>query len=103
MSKIDQTYGEVSDSLTGFDEIAITQRFGRPVTDLFNDDFSMWMRALVFVLKRRDGLNDEEAWNAALGMALGAVSEYFADASAESGKDETETEPQPESSPPSAS
>lgn len=102
MSQTDQTASEVFDSLTGFDEMSITQHFGRPISELV-DDSSMFGRALVFVLKRRDGANDDDARNAALEMTLKAVSGYFAEESQESGKDENSSESQPMSSPTGAS
>jgi hypothetical protein len=103
MSKTNQSVLEVSDSLTGFDEAAVTQHFGRPVSDLMDKDSSMWARSLVFVLLRRDGASDDDARNAVMAMTIKDVSGFFADESEESGKDEPESEPQPESSQPSAS
>lgn len=91
------TAEEVADSLTGFDEMAIKQHFGSTLTKLAEDQ-SMLARALVFVLKRRDGANDDDARNDALGMALKEVMSHFADESVESGKDESSSEPQPATS-----
>lgn len=92
------TGSAVFDSLTGFDEIAIAQRFGRTVTDLAQHDSTMFTRALVFVIKRRDGATDDGAWDAALGLSLKDVSTFFAtDTDEEAGKDEA-PEPQPETS-----
>jgi hypothetical protein len=88
MSAVEQTAEETFDSLTGFDEIAIAQRFGRSVGDLATSDPSMFGRALVFVIKRRDGANDEEAWNAAMGLSMKGFTEFFAEPSEEeAGKD----------------
>jgi hypothetical protein len=56
-------------------------------------------RALVFVLKRRDGTADDDARNAALEMALKDVMGYFAEESEEAGKDEPSSTPLPETSP----
>lgn len=87
------TIEEVSDSLTGFDEIAIAQHFGRTVTDLAQHDPSMFGRALVFVVERRDGKSDDDARNAALGMTLKEYAAFFPDVSeGESGKDEPSEE-----------
>lgn len=92
------TAEEVFDSLTGFDEIAITQHFGRTVSELAEKDQSMFGRALVFVVKRREGATDDEARNAALGLAMKDYVAFFPDASVEeSGKDE-QPEVQPENS-----
>lgn len=91
------TVDEVFDSLTGFDEMAIAQHFGRTVTEL-GDDPSMFGRALVFVVQRRDGATDDAARNASLEMRMKDVTEFFAVASeVEAGKDEPLAE-QPESS-----
>lgn len=106
MSK--QTPLEVADSVTGFDEMSITQHFGKPLAELQFTDGSMWGRALMFVLKRRDGLNDDDARNAVLNMTIKEVFESFAtdsedDSDGESGKDEPDDSEQPESSPSSVS
>lgn len=95
MAETDKTAEEVLDSLTGFDEMAIKQHFGAPISDLSNDQ-SMLARALVFVLKRRDGSTDDDARNLVLGMSLKDVLGYFSEESAESGKDEPQSETKPE-------
>jgi hypothetical protein len=96
MSTVAQTAEEVFDSLTGFDELAIAQQFGRTVTDLAEHDPTMFGRALVFVAKRRDGAADADAKNAAFEVPLKQMNEgFFATPdSDESGKDE-----QPEEQP----
>jgi hypothetical protein len=95
MDQAPQTMEDVAQSLTGFDEIAIAQQFGRTVTDLGQNDATMFARALVFIIKRRDGATDEEAKNAALEMSLKDSAAVFATPSEEeSGKDE-----QPEEQP----
>lgn len=89
MSVIDQTAEQVFDTVTGFDEIAIAQHFGRTVQELAEKDASMFGRALVFVVKRRDGASDDEARNAALGMTFGEFQAFFAEPTeVEAGKDE---------------
>jgi hypothetical protein len=98
MSKTDLTAGEVFDSLTGFDEMAISQHFGHNVTDLAENS-TMWARALVFVLLRRDEqINDDDARDKALKMSLKDVTTYFAEESAESGKGVTVPEVSPTAS-----
>lgn len=96
MSTIEQTAEQVFDSVTGFDEIAIAQRFGRTIADLAQGDASMFMRSLVFVVKRREGANDEDAWKDAMGMSTkDTLTGFFAeDSEEEAGKDE-EPETQP--------
>ena len=91
------TANAVFESLTGFDEIAIAQRFGRTVTDLASNDSSMFTRALLFVLKRRDGANDDDAWNHALNLPMKEVTAFVeAGADDESGKAQ---DPEPEPAP----
>lgn len=102
MSHTDMTATEVFESLTGFDEIAIAQKFGTDVTVLADTKPTMFMRALVYVLKRRDGMTDAEAKNAAMGLTLKAAEGYFADDAADpmpegspSGKDEPQPDVEP--------
>jgi hypothetical protein len=95
MAETDKTAEEVLDSLTGFDEMAIKQHFGSPISDLATDQ-SMLARALVFVLRRRDGKSDDDSRNDVLAMSLKEVLGYFSEESQESGKDEPSVEPKPE-------
>ena len=99
MAQIDQTAEEVFDSITGFDEIAVATHFGHTVQALAETDASMFGRALVFVVKRREGLDDVKAREAALGLTLKECNEgFFAEPSEEeAGKDEP-----PETSPASS-
>jgi hypothetical protein len=109
MSKCDQTVEELADSLTGFDEIAIKKAFGVPFATLAPDekgkggDVFQFLRSLVYVHCRRDGENDVTAYNTAQGMTTSEVNSYFADESAESGKDNSQTEERPTTSPPGVS
>lgn len=68
---------EVAESLTGFDEIAIKQKFGSPLKQLGDEDQTQFLRALVFVLRRRDEKKDAEAYHIAQSMTLGEVSAEF--------------------------
>lgn len=100
MSETNLTAEEVLESLTGHDEMAITQHFGRTVSQFAEgNDQSGVARALVFVLKRReDGVSDDDARNAALDMTLKQVMGYFAEESevdSEAGKGEEQPEPSP--------
>ena len=93
------TAEEAFESLTGFDEIAIAKWFGGEVIELGGTTLG---RALIFVAKRREGLTDAEAHNAALELSIGDLTGYFAAGDEESGKDSPQSEPQPEGSPTSA-
>lgn len=82
---------DLLDSITGFEEIAITQAFGRYFAVLI-DDATMLARAGIFVLKRReDGVNDAQAKESALAMTMGEVNAYFPDGDDEIDPDEPET------------
>lgn len=72
-----QSMTEVTESLTGFDEIAIEQAFGAGIGDLLENKATTAARALLFVLRRRDGLKDGEARKVVMEMRLGDVQDYF--------------------------
>jgi hypothetical protein len=106
------TLDEAVESLTGFDEIAIEKKFGHDITTLLTDHAIRAMRATAFVLKRREGLNDADAYKASMDMTIGQTQDFFADEpdelmpeepSTELGKDDSAPDEQPMSSPPSAS
>lgn len=105
----DQTVEEIADSLTGFDEIAIKKAFGVPFSSLAPDpkgqggDVFQFLRALAFTHRRREGDNDVTAYNTAQGLTTAEVNGYFAEESAESGKDDSKPEETPTSLPPGAS
>jgi hypothetical protein len=67
---------EVAGGLTGYDEIAIERAFGREITDF--GDSPRALRALAFVLARRDGLDATAAYNQVMGMSLKACMDLFA-------------------------
>lgn len=72
---VDKSAGQFFDTLTGFDEIAIKREFGAPITDLSKKEPTTWMRALVFIHRKRAGEPDPK--QAALAMTLGEVQAYF--------------------------
>ena len=104
MTHSDQTVEETADSLTGFDEIAIKKAFGVTFAALAPNekgeggDALQFLRALVYTHRRREGDNDITAYNTAQGITMSEVNGYFAEESAESGKDDSATELTPTSS-----
>ena len=106
MSQTDQTPGEITDSLTGHEEGWIADQFGKSIGQLAGEyiahnDVGPYYRALIFILKRREGVVDDDARNAVLDMTLTDAISYFpsekesdAEATAveESGKGEPVTE-----------
>lgn len=112
MTTTDTTASEMTDSLTGYDEIAIEQAF---------DGFDIYidaerhpvrsLRALIFVHQRReDGVSDAAARTAAAEMPLSEVNVYFApdeeineaDPDTDAGKDDSPLETEPSGSQTSA-
>lgn len=71
------TAEEAFDSLTGFDEIAIEKAFGQDVMVLAEDKQLTFTRALLFILRRRDGMSDAEAKTAVMNMPVGDVLDAF--------------------------
>lgn len=61
-------------SFTGFDEIAIAHTFRVDFTELAP---STTMRAIVFVVKRREGMKDGEAFKFVMNARLDAISALF--------------------------
>lgn len=60
-------------SITGFDEIAIEQAFGSSFSDLSP---TMTTRSVIFVLERRRGSTDAQAYQTAMRLGLGQVDDY---------------------------
>lgn len=75
---IDMTGSDYFDTLTGYDELAIKARFGESPYRLQSEPLQ-FLRALIFVHRRRTGLKDAEAYIAAQDLPLSAVHGYFAD------------------------
>ncbi len=95
---------EMTQSLTGFDEIAIEKHMGM---DIYTDGETkpvMLLRSLVMVHKTRDGLSGPDARAAALGMKVSEVQDYFTESETalpdtepetEAGKESSDSETQP--------
>lgn len=65
---------EVAKSLTGFDEIAIRQAFKADLSDMGE---TTMMRATWFIVRRREGALDVEAFREAMTMTLGDLMPRF--------------------------
>lgn len=106
MSKHEMTADDFFDSLTGHEEMAITEHFGKSLAAL-GGDYSMLRRAYIFVDLKRQKKNEDDARNEALDMKLKDVLSYFAeesdDSEEESGKGEQPETPEPEQQPTSLS
>lgn len=78
---------EMSESLTGFEEIAVSKAFGKEIGDLPG---TQPLRALVMVWHKRDGLDDSAAYQAAMNLSLKGCTGFF-DADDEINDDQPET------------
>lgn len=100
MERLKVTSEELFESLTGFDEIAISQQFGSTPTDLPG---TLLARALIFIAQRREGVSDSEAYQSAMSLPTGELTAIFTpEGDEESGKESPAPEPQPENLLPSA-
>ena len=79
MSDDKTTVGEMLESLTGFEEIAISKQFDADIATLLATQATMAGRALVFIDQKRQGLSDSEAKKVSMEMTLKAVDGYFAE------------------------
>lgn len=66
---------EAIKSMTGFDEIAVKQKFGTPIVELLQGDQLQGLRAILFVEFRRDGKKDDEAFHRAQEISISEVNE----------------------------
>jgi hypothetical protein len=64
----------LSRSLTGFDEIAICNKFHREFTDLPG---TRQARALLFISKKREGMTDADAFKLVMDLPLGELEGFF--------------------------
>ena len=71
------TAEETLNSLTGYDEIAVSKAFGSEILDLADKRQTAFTRALVFVLMRRAGSRDRDAFETVMHMGLGDVQAHF--------------------------
>lgn len=76
---------DVISSFTGFDEIAIENLFRRSFATM--GESTLALRAAEFVVQRRAGLKDGDAYKAAMNMPFGDLTALYAD---EDGEDQGE-------------
>lgn len=70
------TVTEMTESLTGFDEIAIQRQFGKELADLSG---TMISRAMVCIaISRANGHDIKAAYNESMGMTLKTMQDFFA-------------------------
>lgn len=91
MNVTDTTVTEMTESLTGFEEIAIEKHMGIDVYAEGEAKPLRVMRALIFAYLTREGMSAHEAKDAAQGLPMKACLDYFADDPAELDDDDPET------------
>lgn len=77
------TITEAVESATGFDEIAVKQKFGTPLGELLERDRLQGLRAIVFIQARSEGKKDDEAYHAAQALPLSELKARFTEQDAE--------------------
>lgn len=82
---------ELFESFNGFDEIAVHKAFKLDLAAMEERGF-LFLRALVFVNERRGGLNDAEAYKAAMNLTQGDLTDYFPEPEPELDPDDPDTE-----------
>lgn len=104
----DLTLSEVIDSMNGFDEIAVEKKF---------DDFNLYdvigadgdirprdmvkaLRVGIFLVRRSEGLNDHQAYEAVMEMPSSQVNGFFAEEPDEIDPEDPDTEAGKDSSAP---
>ena len=98
MPETNLTPGEVSDSLTGFEEQWIAEQFGKPIGELTleyltrNNPGPLY-RSLIFILKRREDVNEDDARNQVMGMRLDDVLQFFPQEKDSTGEDKPADDP----------
>jgi len=81
---------EMAESLTGFEELAISKHFGK---DEFTElPGTMAGRAMVFIALRREGKTDKDAYDECMAMTLKQCGTYFAEAEPDAMPEEPDSE-----------
>jgi hypothetical protein len=65
---------EMVDSVTGFDEMAIIRAFGQPLDSLTG---TLTLRALVFLVERRGGMKDIDAYQSVMAPRADVITDRF--------------------------
>jgi hypothetical protein len=79
----------LTDTINGFDELAISKAFGEDITTLKGKPL-MFLRAMAFVDHRRQGMKDAPAYKAAMLILSKDLADYFPDDPQESDPSEFE-------------
>lgn len=96
ITKTSLSLEEAVESLTGFEELRIRERFGGDIEELLVERSRDGMRAVAAALVTRDLGQQEDAADAAyqhvMGLSMTALNDFFADDEPEAMPDEPDTE-----------
>lgn len=92
MSAEKPTFREAVNSLNGFEEVAIEKRFSMDIYTEGEERPARGMRAVLYVLFKREGDDDSAAYHKAMSLRSEAMTEYFSAEPDELMPDEPETE-----------
>lgn len=79
MSATTMTAEEMFESLTGYEEVGVSQHFGAEIGSLAGSKPTMFLRSMVFTHLVREGKTAKEAKAEVMGMPLKACNDYFAE------------------------
>lgn len=99
MSKSTYTFAEMFESLDGFEEIAVEDRLGMPITDLAEKYPMRLTRGLIYIELMRSGTAKADAWKQAMALTLGGVKDWFSEEPVDVLPDEPDSEAGKEPSP----
>lgn len=68
----------LTETLNGFDEVAISKAFGQDISDLRTKPL-LFLRALIFIEQKRSGAKDAVAYKAAMEVRTVDLDHYFPD------------------------
>jgi hypothetical protein len=90
---------ELTDTLNGYDELAISKAFGEDISQVKARPL-MFLRALAFVDFRRQGIKDGAAYKAAMELLSKDLADHFPDDPDELDPEDPVTESGKDESPP---
>lgn len=88
----DLDLADLLNSLTGYEEIAVEQKFGADPYTLLTTNVIKCMRAGAMIVHKRQGLKDGDAYKAAMSLTSKELDAFFPDSEDEPLPDEPVTE-----------
>lgn len=92
ITKTNLSLPEVVETLTGFDEQYIRERYGSDIEDLLDNQPREGMRALAIAVVKHEGTSADLAYTHVMGLNMKQLNDFFADDEPEAMPEEPETE-----------